>query len=160
MTDVSKTVKAFQVRSENPEKDWTEDFSHENGNYTCICHKCKAQFIGHKRRITCRECYREFDTHTPMTDEVEGAPETINVGGNFHKIEATGYSYYYGEWTTREVHDIFFAYTRKDISDKRIAELVEVLELCQEYTFEQGATLNRTVVLYDIGNVLRAITEA
>ena len=71
------TDKPFQVRSENPTKDWTEDFSHENGNYACICHKCKAQFIGHKRRITCRECYREFGTRTPTPAAPQGAPETI-----------------------------------------------------------------------------------
>ena len=36
--------------------DWTEDFEHENGNYHCRCEICRADFIGHKRRVVCRSC--------------------------------------------------------------------------------------------------------
>ena len=41
------------------ERDWPEDFSHENGNYECRCYSCKNTFVGHKRRVTCRLCYLE-----------------------------------------------------------------------------------------------------
>ena len=39
--------------------DWTEDFSHENGNYQnrCIC--CSIIFTGHKRRKLCYECHNK-----------------------------------------------------------------------------------------------------
>lgn len=37
-------------------EDWPEDFKHENGNYSCTCHKCGSSFIGHKRRVTCKLC--------------------------------------------------------------------------------------------------------
>lgn len=37
-------------------KDWGEDFPHENGNYECRCAYCGHSFIGHKRRVVCREC--------------------------------------------------------------------------------------------------------
>jgi hypothetical protein len=37
-------------------KDWPEDFSHENGNYSNLCSRCGAVFQGYKRRVTCREC--------------------------------------------------------------------------------------------------------
>jgi len=37
-------------------RDWPEDFSHENGNYVCICSVCKNTFCGHKRRLICKEC--------------------------------------------------------------------------------------------------------
>lgn len=37
-------------------KNWTEDFSHENGNYQNICMYCKDFFIGHKIRVVCKEC--------------------------------------------------------------------------------------------------------
>ncbi len=41
----------------NPsERDWTEDFSHENGNYNCRCFSCERTFIGHKRRVQCKVC--------------------------------------------------------------------------------------------------------
>lgn len=38
-------------------KSWPEDFAHENGNYNCKCSTCSSEFIGHKRRFTCRECH-------------------------------------------------------------------------------------------------------
>jgi hypothetical protein len=37
-------------------RDWTEDFSHENGRYLNRCTICGAEFQGHKRRVTCRLC--------------------------------------------------------------------------------------------------------
>ncbi len=36
--------------------DWPEDSHLENGNYWCKCVTCEADFIGHKRRVVCREC--------------------------------------------------------------------------------------------------------
>lgn len=36
--------------------DWTEDFSHENGNYNCKCLHCGCIFVGHKRRVQCKAC--------------------------------------------------------------------------------------------------------
>jgi hypothetical protein len=41
---------------EQNEKDYKEDFSHENGNYSNICLKCKNEFMGHKRRVICKTC--------------------------------------------------------------------------------------------------------
>lgn len=38
------------------ERDWPEDFPHENGNYVCRCVTCKQNFIGHKRRVQCKAC--------------------------------------------------------------------------------------------------------
>lgn len=37
-------------------RDWTEDFSHENGQYQRTCKSCGELFIGHKRRLVCRKC--------------------------------------------------------------------------------------------------------
>lgn len=37
-------------------RDWAEDVAHENGNYWNECGTCRRMFIGHKRRVTCREC--------------------------------------------------------------------------------------------------------
>lgn len=41
---------------ERIDMNWEEDFSHENGNYTNRCAKCKKFFLGHKRRVGCRKC--------------------------------------------------------------------------------------------------------
>lgn len=38
-------------------RDFVEDFSHENGNYWCKCHKCGNTFKGNKRRVTCKVCH-------------------------------------------------------------------------------------------------------
>lgn len=38
------------------ERNWTEDASHENGNYECLCCECDQLFIGHKRRVVCKAC--------------------------------------------------------------------------------------------------------
>lgn len=47
----------FLYPPEYSDRDWKEDFSHENGNYACICSAgCKKQFYGHKRRVLCRVC--------------------------------------------------------------------------------------------------------
>lgn len=43
---------------EHSNRDWTEDFSHENGNYINTCCQCKEQFFGHKRRVICKHCVK------------------------------------------------------------------------------------------------------
>lgn len=57
----------------SPDCDWTEDSSHENGNYFCKCLPCGADFIGHKRRLVCRKCYMankaEIDAMSDETRE-------------------------------------------------------------------------------------------
>lgn len=35
---------------------WPEDTGLENGNYSCTCCHCGANFFGHKRRVTCKLC--------------------------------------------------------------------------------------------------------
>lgn len=37
-------------------RDWKEDFSSENGNYTNLCRNCKRTFTGNKNRVVCRTC--------------------------------------------------------------------------------------------------------
>ena len=36
--------------------DWHEDTTFENGNYQNLCTRCERVFLGHKRRVLCREC--------------------------------------------------------------------------------------------------------
>ena len=35
---------------------WEEDYTEENGNYSCMCTDCGNQFIGYKRRTQCKIC--------------------------------------------------------------------------------------------------------
>jgi hypothetical protein len=41
---------------ERTQRDWVEDFSHENGEYINTCFHCDEGFWGHKRRIVCKRC--------------------------------------------------------------------------------------------------------
>lgn len=38
------------------ERNWSQDFSHENGMYENICLHCTKHFLGHKRRMVCLKC--------------------------------------------------------------------------------------------------------
>lgn len=53
----------------NAENDWTEDATHENGQYFCECASCDKDFVGHKRRKICRKCHMEakaiYDAMSP-----------------------------------------------------------------------------------------------
>lgn len=37
-------------------RDFPEDFNNENGKYLCTCRICHLSFVGHKKRIICKEC--------------------------------------------------------------------------------------------------------
>jgi hypothetical protein len=60
----SSTVQPFRVpfgwrliKDAAPdERNWTEDASHENGSYHCLCISCGRGFVGHKRRCICKAC--------------------------------------------------------------------------------------------------------
>jgi hypothetical protein len=51
-------IQAFYQIPEDPHN-WTEDYSHENGNYCVKCPVCGCFFRGHKRRPVCRQCFLE-----------------------------------------------------------------------------------------------------
>ena len=44
------------IKDHNPNKDWEEDWGHEDGMYYCRCMRCNEMFIGYKRRVVCKEC--------------------------------------------------------------------------------------------------------
>ena len=52
-----------------PEKDWQEDWHHENGMYYCRCVHCKEQFIGYKRRVVCKECSTNLEKASTMMSD-------------------------------------------------------------------------------------------
>jgi len=53
-----KVVRSYAEIKNSP-KSWMEDFSHENGNYMNHCIFCESDFIGHKRRVVCKECWQQ-----------------------------------------------------------------------------------------------------
>lgn len=44
------------MRENATDHDWPEDFDHENGTYRNNCTSCQTEFMGHKRRVTCKVC--------------------------------------------------------------------------------------------------------
>ena len=50
-------------------KDWKEDFSHENGQYKNNCFYCGSPFMGHKRRVVCRECAEKYNMVQPIKED-------------------------------------------------------------------------------------------
>lgn len=60
------------------DRDWPEDFEHENGNYMNTCCECRNTFTGHKRRFICKAC---------STSQGGAAVEVVAhlvLGGMFH----------------------------------------------------------------------------
>jgi len=51
-----KPIKHVFGMLDSSDRDWIEDFGHENGNYQCNCIRCNKHFYGHKRRIVCKLC--------------------------------------------------------------------------------------------------------
>ena len=45
------------------ELDYIADFAEENGMYHHECIRCGREFIGHKRRVICKQCYKEKPEH-------------------------------------------------------------------------------------------------
>lgn len=52
-------------------KDWKEDSGHENGDYQNRCCQCDAIFLGHKRRVVCKECSDENEAARNAMSEPE-----------------------------------------------------------------------------------------
>lgn len=70
--------------------DWPEDFSHENGNYWCICSLCHANFTGHKRRLVCKACHRAglaLEVDLPLARLV---PATAVIAPIFTELRVNG----------------------------------------------------------------------
>lgn len=69
----ARAADAHTAAQPAPERNWTEDYTHENGNYVCVCWDCKQEFIGHKRRVTCKDCA----TSQPAPDAVAEADDAL-----------------------------------------------------------------------------------
>lgn len=64
------------------ERNWTEDFGHENGQYLNGCTTCGLSFVGHKRRFTCKTCAAspEREAATTPTRQCEDCGECHTIG--------------------------------------------------------------------------------
>lgn len=60
LNEKAQLIEQIEAMRAASQRDWVEDFSHENGQYSCTCAHCKKPFIGHKRRVECKECFIEL----------------------------------------------------------------------------------------------------
>jgi|SRR5690348_16997431 len=84
------------------DRDWTEDFPHENGNYSNICTRCGGIFFGHKRRVICRLCanrneltYSDWKSLSEIKPPPEELKSRVNSGvmrGCWAEGEMVGYA--------------------------------------------------------------------
>lgn len=52
------------------ERDWVEDFPHENGMYQNKCIYCKESFIGYKRRCVCKICNKNIQENVKQNQKL------------------------------------------------------------------------------------------
>lgn len=50
-------------------RDWSEDASHENGQYLNQCPRCCHHFYGHISRRLCRTCWAEVKLQLPSLNQ-------------------------------------------------------------------------------------------
>jgi hypothetical protein len=60
----------------NSNRNWTEDYTHENGKYVNFCTICGEPFMGHKRRVVCKEC----DRHNEENNKLKAINKNIITG--------------------------------------------------------------------------------
>lgn len=65
-------------------KDWVEDFEHENGQYQNMCLGCSAIFLGHKRRHFCKQC---ADDHILKYNEMTDEEKTIALDSVYQQLK-------------------------------------------------------------------------
>ena len=79
MNNPDVTEKLSAPAASTPAHSWPEDFGGENGNYHNECVTCKTLFIGHKRRVVCRECAEEARKRWEAMTEEERQESTART---------------------------------------------------------------------------------
>lgn len=62
MDDRTRMQAVISASLGNPERDFPEDYGHENGQYQNRCCVCNNLFLGYKRRVVCKKCLLEAAT--------------------------------------------------------------------------------------------------
>jgi hypothetical protein len=87
-----------EIITGHPDRNWDEDFLHENGNYVNNCVSCRLYFRGHKRRVICKKC---SSTPDPVKeDETSGQRQSLahEYAANFpdHEYKAARLGFEHG----------------------------------------------------------------
>ncbi len=69
------------------ERDWTEDFPDENGNYMHVCRDCDQVFYGNKRRPSlCKKCSVVAKAKWDALTQEQRDIENINAENELKRI--------------------------------------------------------------------------
>jgi len=86
------------------ERNWTDDFIHENGNYQNECIKCHNLFMGHKHRVICKAC----SVSTSIEEAAEKYAEGLSLKSNVITDFIAGAKHQESKMFTKE--DLMAAY--------------------------------------------------
>src|SRR6478736_9041060 len=77
---------------DHSDRDWSEDFPHENGNYSNKCMECKLYFYGHKRRVICKKCFTPNWVELAKRKRPEDTKDNKAWAGAWLEGEMVGYA--------------------------------------------------------------------
>lgn len=99
---ISQPKERFEYIGCAEERNWPEDFSHENGNYVNHCCVCHLQFMGHKRRVACRKC-TEHPPEQPANEKQHELTEIRSASIPNSVVEKWIYDYQYLQISTDQL---------------------------------------------------------
>lgn len=99
-------------------RDWKEDFPHENGNYLRTCSRCNETFMGHKRRFICKECIKK--------------PELVPIPKSYLSMIISLITRDIGRLTQNQSSTMLTNGTRSAVIDAEIEKLSEMAVILSE----------------------------
>lgn len=89
------------------ERNWDEDFEHENGKYHCLCTKCDRTFLGHKRRSVCKICSQKAEESGLSADELNALSSIGVVAKNWYAVSYSSNSMPYAIFDNKECAEAY-----------------------------------------------------
>lgn len=100
-----KIIEAYESTKTEQPVDWTEDATHENGNYQCRCLNCNRLFMGHKRRLICKDCSVPTDCRKAFDQWLDNdASPTVMARSKYYTAQeqVLGWLAFQAAWHMRE----------------------------------------------------------
>jgi len=99
-------------------RSWPADMATANGSYFCRCTLCKQDFIGHKSRVVCRECFHTVDVEkAPDTKYLPCMSVMVDEEANTVELLTEQGVQTYAEWIAGEGADICL---HRDMETKKV----------------------------------------
>ena len=125
----------------NSERDWTEDFPHENGMYQNRCMDCGLLFFGHKRRVWCKLCggkpAKADSDKRKSAEETEKGIIEFMLTDLFNDLQKNAYNFEYHNYHYKEANQIIRKHweqyhKEQSVSDEMIEDEKKMTEKEQD----------------------------